>query len=109
MAATTRLADQPPSREEHERLGEDPRVEREDGRLLWGTSRSRELVLRSGKHAAAGSPHYRVLDPRDEALDAFVFAGGPYRRDAAVASGAAAEVSSGVATLHIDLALLWTA
>jgi Uma2 family endonuclease len=47
---------------------------------VLSTNRSDDLVLKTGKYAAAGLPHYWIVDPRDRTFSAFVLQGGVYAR-----------------------------
>jgi hypothetical protein len=68
-----------------------------------------DLVLKTTKYAAAGLPHYWVVDPVQCAVDAFALAPGGFQRAARLGadfpSGAALDF--GIARVTIDLAALF--
>ena len=47
---------------------------------VLSTNRSDDVVLKTGKYAAAGLPHYWIVDPRDRTFSACVLQGGVYAR-----------------------------
>jgi Uma2 family endonuclease len=73
---------------------------------VLSTNRSDDLVLKTGKYAAAGAPHYWIVDPRDHTLDAYDLVEGLYRRVAQVDKGQPAAVPFGDAVLVADLTAL---
>lgn len=71
---------------------------------VLSTNRSDDLVLKTGKYAAAGAPHYWVVDLRDRCLDAFTLApDGLYRPVAHIDKGETVEIAFGPSTLTPDL------
>lgn len=73
---------------------------------VLSSNRSADLVMKVLKYAAAGLPHYWVVDPRDEVLDAFELHEGTYRPTAHVTLDTPADVSFGPASVRVDLAVL---
>lgn len=73
---------------------------------ILSSNRGDDLIVKGSRYAAAGLPHYWVVDPRDAVLDAYVLVDGSYQRAAHVTSDAPAELSFGAASLHVDLAEL---
>ena len=66
-----------------------------------------DLVVKTRKYAAAGLPHYWIVDPRDRALDAYALdESGLYRHVAHLdleGAPAPTELSFGVGTVVVDL------
>lgn len=75
---------------------------------ILSTNRSADLVMKSFKYAAAGLPHYWIVDPRDEVVDAFELVDGVYVATAHVTVDGPADVSFGPTTLRVDLRELTT-
>ena len=69
-------------------------------------NRGDDLVLKSARYAAAGLPHYWVLDPRDRVLDTYVLHDGLFTPGARVACDHPAEVGFGPAAVRVDVAAL---
>lgn len=74
---------------------------------VLSTNRSDDLVLKTGKYAAAGLPHYWIVDPRDHTFSAFVLRGGLYARAVHAQGSGRVVVSFGVAELELDLSELF--
>ena len=71
---------------------------------VLSTNRSDDLVLKSGKYAAAGVRHYWTVDPRDRCLDAYELGeDGLYRSVAHVTEGETVEVPFGTTGLTLEL------
>lgn len=70
---------------------------------VLSSNRSADLVTKSVRYAAAGLPHYWVVDPREDHLDAWELRGGIYRPVAHVTAGEPADVSLGPVSLRVDL------
>lgn len=70
---------------------------------ILSTSSCADLVMKAFKHAAAGLPHYWIVDPRDEVVDAFELVDGAYVAKAHVTVDEPADVSFGPASLRVDL------
>jgi Uma2 family endonuclease len=72
-------------------------------------NRGDDLVVKTTKYAAAGLPHYWVVDPRDRALEAFALEeSATYGRVARLSlddeeDPSSAELSFGVGTVVVDL------
>ena len=75
---------------------------------VLSTNRGDDLVRKTVKYAAAGLPHYWILDPRDRVLDAYELVDGSYELRARLADGEAADIPFGVGTAHVDLGALLT-
>ena len=67
------------------------------------TNRSDDLVLKTGKYAGAGLPHYWIVDPRDHTFFAVVLRGGLYAKAVDAEGAGRVLVSFGVAELEVDL------
>ena len=74
---------------------------------VLSTNRSDDLVLKTGKYAAAGLPHYWIVDPRDRTFSAFVLHGGMYARAVHAEGSGRLVVSFGVAELDVELGELF--
>ena len=68
---------------------------------------SDDLVLKTGKYATAGAPHYWIIDPRDRTLDAFDLIDGMFRPVARVTEEISAPVPFGNSTLPGDTHLIF--
>ena len=75
---------------------------------VLSTNRGDDLVRKTVKYAAAGLPHYWILDPRDRVLDAYELVDGSYELQARLTDGDAADIPFGVGTARIDLSELLT-
>lgn len=73
---------------------------------ILSSDRAHDLVTKSGKYAAAGLERYWVVDADAETLDAYLLTDGVYEPAARVTRDTPADVDLGVATLHVDLAVL---
>lgn len=73
---------------------------------VLSSNRGDDLVLKSARYAAAGLPHYWVLDPRDRVLTAYVLTDGLYELAASVEQDTPAQVSFGPGSLRVDVAQL---
>jgi Uma2 family endonuclease len=67
-------------------------------------NRAHDLVRKSAKYAAAGAPHYWILDPHDRCLDAYDLRHGFYEPAAHLEAGQTARLSFAGITVDIDLA-----
>jgi len=74
---------------------------------VLSTNRSDDLVLKTGKYAAAGLPHYWIVDPRDRTFSAFVLQGGLYARALQAEGSGRVVISFGVAELELELSELF--
>jgi Uma2 family endonuclease len=71
---------------------------------VLSTNRNDDLVLKTGKYAAAGVEHYWIVDPRDRCLDAYELGpDGVYRSAAHVTPGSTVTIPFGGAGLVTDL------
>ena len=70
---------------------------------ILSSDRRGDQVTKAFKYAAAGLPHYWILDPRDRVLDAYVLEDGAYHLAVRVAAGAPADVAFGPASLRVDV------
>lgn len=70
---------------------------------ILSTSSCADLMMKAFKYAAAGLPHYWIVDPRDEVVDAFELVDGAYVTTAHVTVDGPADVSFGSTTLRVDL------
>ncbi|SDQ10525.1 Uma2 family endonuclease [Quadrisphaera sp. DSM 44207] len=71
---------------------------------VLSSNRHDDLVLKSLRYAAAGLPHYWIVDPRDRVLDAFDLAEGLYRRVAQVTEDSGStRLAAGPVTVSLDL------
>ncbi|MCI2239003.1 Uma2 family endonuclease [Paenibacillus sp. TRM 82003] len=72
-------------------------------------NRGDDLVRKATKYAAAGLPHYWIVDPRDEVVQTFALDAGTYRSDVTLVAGdPPAELDLGVARLVTSVAELLT-
>ncbi|WP_432493355.1 Uma2 family endonuclease [Kineococcus gypseus] len=74
---------------------------------VLSSNRGDDLVWKAGKYAAAGLPHYWVVDPRDEEFRAYVLEDGLFVPRIVLERGdPAGEVGFGVAAVTVDVAAL---
>lgn len=73
---------------------------------VLSSNRGDDLVRKTVKYAAAGLPHYWILDPRDRVLDAYALLDGAFELRARLVDRDAGQVPFGIATARIDLAEL---
>jgi Uma2 family endonuclease len=73
---------------------------------VLSTNRSDDLVLKTGKYAAAGAPHYWIIDPRERTLDAYDLADRLYRPVTHVDESTPGPVPFGPASLMVDVKTL---
>ncbi len=72
-------------------------------------NRGDDLVRKATKYAAAGLPHYWIVDPRGEVVQTFVLEGGTYRSGVTLtADDPPAELDLGVARLTTSVPELLT-
>jgi Uma2 family endonuclease len=73
---------------------------------VLSSNRGDDLVRKTVKYAAAGLPHYWIVDPRDRVLDAYELVDGSYELRARLTDDEIGDVPFGIATAHLDLAQL---
>lgn len=73
---------------------------------ILSSNRSTDLITKTFKYAAAGLPHFWVVDPRDAMLHAYVLDAGAYRLEARITSDAPGELAAGAMTVTVDVAAL---
>jgi len=69
---------------------------------VLSTNRSHDLVRKAFKYAAAGLPHYWVVDPQEHALSAFRLVDNIHEQDAYITSGGA-QLDFGIASATVDV------
>ncbi|MCI2240624.1 Uma2 family endonuclease [Paenibacillus sp. TRM 82003] len=74
---------------------------------ILSSNRGDDLIWKAGKYAAAGLPHYWVVDPRDERFSAYVLEDGLFvPRSVLERDDPPTEVPFGVASVTVDVAAL---
>ncbi|WP_432574730.1 Uma2 family endonuclease [Kineococcus sp. SYSU DK005] len=74
---------------------------------VLSSNRGDDLVWKAGKYAAAGLPHYWVVDPRDELFRAYALEDGLFVPRTVLERGdPPTEVDLGVAVVTVDVAAL---
>ncbi len=69
---------------------------------VLSSNRGYDLVTKSAKYAAAGLPHYWIVDPREHAMVAFELVDGTYHEVVQYDSGSV-ELNLGIATINLDI------
>jgi Uma2 family endonuclease len=72
---------------------------------VLSSNRSHDLVRKAFKYAAAGLPHYWVIDPRERALYAFRLVDNVYEQVAHVTGTALVDFDIATATIDVDALL----
>lgn len=86
-----------PATDEHKRFTGTPALAVE----ILSSNRGYDMVTKSAKYAAAGLPHYWIVDPPDHAIATFRLVDGLYHQVTQVTEGTA-ELDFGIATARID-------